>query len=98
VAFLKIKIDKEIINEHVRTMKLLMMNLAMLDPCSCHDPSVRIKKKKVTFTNSTKMSIRTKITKAEALVEALQTATKAVVDTKNGVICFRTNKPPIING
>jgi len=98
VAFLKIKIDKEMINEHVRTMKLLMMNLAMLDPCSCHDPSVRIKKKKVTFTNSTKMSIRTNKTKADALVEALQTATKAVIDSKNGVISFKRNRPPIISG
>ena len=98
MAFLKTKLEKEMTNEHARTMKLLMMNLAMLDPCSCHDPSVRIKKKKVTFTNSTKMSIRTNITNAEALVEALQTATKAVINSKNGVISFRRNKPPIIRG
>jgi len=98
VVFLKTNLDNKMINEHERTMKLLMMNLAMLYPSLSHDPSVQIKKKKVTFTNSTKISIRTKITKAEALVEALQTATKAVVDSKNGVICFRTNKPPIING
>jgi len=32
VAFLKTKLDIEMINEHARTMKLLMMNLAMLDP------------------------------------------------------------------
>ena len=98
MAFLKTKLDIEMINEHARTMKLLMMNLAMLDPCSCHDPSVRIKKKKVTFTNSTKMSIRTNITNAEALVEALQTATKAVIDSKNGILSFRRHKPPIIRG
>lgn len=79
-------------------MKLLMMNLAILDPCSYQDPSVRIKKKNVTFTNSTKISIRTNITNAEALVAALQTATKAVIDKKNGVISFRRNNPPITSG
>jgi len=98
VVFLKINLDNKIINEHERTMKLLMMNLAVLYPYHSHDPSVQIKKKKVTFTNSTKISIRTKITKADTLVEALQTTKKAVVDSKNGVICFRMNKLPIISG
>ena len=86
------------IKEQPRTMQLLTMNLAMLDPCCCHDPSVRTRKKNVILTNSTKMNIRTKITKAETLVEALQTATKAVIESIKGEMSLSINRELLIRG